>query len=103
LFMVTGSAWHVTVHTPDRCYPAAGFTQETRPANHSVSLGGDREPIEFATARFSKAEVLQGTEMLHIFWTFSESGEWHGPLLAKRAYANKPALYKVYLITKAAQ
>jgi len=97
VFLVCGTARHVTIHTPDWCYVGAGYEMQGEPVTHSVDCGDTMEPPEFLTALFVK-ETPVACQSLRIFWTYSDDGTWKGPKLAKAAYAGKSAIYKIYLI-----
>lgn len=97
VYLVSGTARHVTIHTPDWCYVGAGFEMEEKPRNYSIDCGpGIMEP-EFATTTFLR-NSFAATEHLRILWTFTDNGTWVGPTWAKPHFAGRPALYKLYLI-----
>jgi hypothetical protein len=101
VYLVAGTARHITIHTPDWCYPGAGFEKEEDVTPHIIDCGGEPPmPVAFSTAVFRKEELSE-IQRLRIFWSYSEDGVWEGPTLAKARYANRPALYKVYLIAPA--
>ena len=101
VYLVAGSARHVTIHTPDWCYVGAGYE----------IIGGDVQqytdaeattvspPPEYLTALFQKENVME-THRIRIFWSFSDDGTWRGPRMPKPTYAGRPALYKIYMITE---
>jgi hypothetical protein len=96
VYLVVGTARHVTIHTPDWCYVGAGYEMEGDSKPFTVELGS--EVHEFTTARFRK-ENTEGVNRLRIFWSYSDDGKWVGPSWPKTHFAGKPALCKVYLIT----
>ena len=98
VFVVTGTARHVTIHTPDWCYQGAGFKMEKEPYPYSIECGSETESPEFSTTTFVKQSAT-ATQRLRIFWTYSDSGKWEGPRWPKPFFAGRPALVKVYLIT----
>jgi hypothetical protein len=98
MFLVCGTARHVTIHTPDWCYVGAGYEMQGEPVSHTIDCGDEMTAPEFLTALFEKDTPL-GRQSLRIFWTYSYDGTWQGPKLAKSAYAGRKALYKIYLIT----
>ena len=98
LYIICGHSRDITMHTPDRCYPKAGFSQEkTRSEPFTVEL--DEGSAEFYTNTFRK-EDLQGIRNLRIFWSWAVDAEtgWQAPDLPRRAFAAKRAIYKMYLI-----
>ncbi len=100
VYLVSGSARHVTIHTPDWCYVGAGYSMEHEPQQYTLQdVEGIETAPEFLTTRFKKEEALR-TERIRIFWSFSDNGTWIGPRMPKPAFAGKSAMYKIYLITK---
>ena len=96
MFLVCGTSRHITLHTPDKCYTAAGFDMEGTPTARDVEAGIG-EPVEFAVGRFYKEEA-GSIDHLEIMWSFSSDGVWHGPRWARTSLAGKDAIYKIYLI-----
>jgi hypothetical protein len=97
LYLVSGTARHITIHTPDWCYVAAGFDMEGQPTNYSVDCPSLPTNPEFLTTTFIKQDPIN-TFRLRILWSYSDDGKWEGPKWVKPTYAGRPALYKVYLI-----
>ena len=98
VFLVSGTARHVTIHTPDWCYVGAGFEMEGQPHPYIIECESlDIDP-EFQTTTFTKRGTLRD-HSLRIFWSFTDDGDWQGPRSAKTEFAGRKALYKIYLIT----
>ena len=99
MYAVSGTARHITIHSPDWCYQGAGFKMDAKPAQYSIDCGAGGVP-EFLTAVFRKPDPSgSGNQsVLRIFWTYSDDGKWLGPEWAKAYFAGKKALYKIYLI-----
>jgi len=115
-FVVCATPHDASGHTPDRCYPGAGFEIGEAEHRHPIGLLDGREAETF-TATFRK----QG-QTLRIFWTYGiaepaddntrpgaepdvdgiASAEtrlrWIAPGIARIALAGQPAVYKVYAI-----
>jgi hypothetical protein len=96
VFVVCALPYDASAHTPDRCYPGAGFT--VGESEHRVKLPaeGDRQ-----------AEALTGTfvksgQTLRIFWTYgvARTGriDWVAPQLPRIALSGEPSVYKLYVI-----
>ena len=98
IYLVSGTARNVTIHTPNWCYVGAGFDMEGKPHAYEIDCGAEAMPAEFITTTFLRS-ALQLNEHLRIFWTFSDNGAWAGPSGVKAHFAGRPALYKLYLIT----
>jgi hypothetical protein len=98
-FVVCALPYDASAHTPDRCYPGAGFTIGESEHRVKVPIGEDRQ-----------AEVLTGTfqksgQTLRIFWTYGIGGaggdgriDWVAPQLPRIALSGEPSVYKLYAI-----
>jgi len=98
LYLICGHSRDISVHTPDRCYPAAGFEKLARPSEFKLTDAG--AAAEFQTTTFRKEET-EGIRHVRVFWTWSEDGQWTAPTAARRAFAGVPALFKLYFIGNA--
>jgi hypothetical protein len=103
MYLVSGAAKHITIHSPDWCFVGAGYQLEGKVENYVVKFppGGDIADPEFATAIFRKPDIAE--QGLRIFWTYSYDGIWKGPThpnWAKAAYGGRPAMFKIYLIAE---
>jgi hypothetical protein len=102
VYLVSGTARHVTIHTPDWCYVGAGYEKVQDPQQYPDNESPLEPKPEFVTAIFRKETPLLKSE-IRIYWTFSDDGQWFGPKIPKAAFAGRPALYKLYLITDIAE
>ncbi|MGQ9606807.1 MAG: exosortase-associated EpsI family protein [Thermogutta sp.] len=116
LFLVGGWSRDVSVHTPDACYPGAGFTMEGRPypflveyvppISESESGGpkgaadGTVRTAEFTTAVFTKAEPT-GTVRLRVFWAWQDGSGWKSPPMPRWTYGGRRPLVKAYFVAEA--
>jgi hypothetical protein len=99
-FIVCALPYDASAHTPDRCYPGAGFSIGESEHRVKVNLGEGRVAEAF-TATF----VKQG-QTLRIFWTYGIPGgsagattlDWIAPQLARMTLAGEPSVYKLYAI-----
>ncbi len=99
VFIVCALPYDASAHTPDRCYPGAGFTIGESEHRVRVDLGEGRV-VEAFTGTF----VKQG-QTLRIFWTYGVPDDsagatldWLAPQLARITLAGQPAVYKLYAI-----
>ena len=99
IFLVSGKAYHITIHTPDWCYVAAGYEMNGDPSNYAFDVKGLSARPEFLHADFRK-ETSTETTRLRILWSYSEDSVWTAPKLAEHLFASKPALYKLYIISE---
>ena len=96
LFLICGHMRDVAVHTPDRCYPAAGFKQLGDIAE--CSLKADGTTAEFRTTRFRR-EAAEGIQNQRVFWTWGHNDQWTAPEMPRATFRGIRALYKMYLIS----
>lgn len=92
VFAVCATPHDASGHTPDRCYPSAGF--EIGEQEHRETI-----PLEDGT----KAEAFSGSfrkpgESLRILWTYTATGKWMAPQIARIELANFPAVFKLYTL-----
>lgn len=104
-FVVCARPHDASGHTPDRCYPGAGFEIGEAEHRQKIPLSDGREAETF-TGTFRKT----GTT-LRIFWTYGIRAEdriadedvgaprsWIAPQIARIALVGEPAVYKLYAI-----
>ncbi len=84
-------------HSPDLCYPAAGFEMLNQP-QHEVKQIGDTE-AQFFTTTFRKSDPASGTHDERGYWTWTSDGTWLAPSNQRLTYAGEKALYKLYIFT----
>lgn len=96
LFLVTGHARIVSLHTPDRCYPASGFSQVGDQIRYTVEAEGTRS--DFYTTIFRKS-TPEGLQNVRVFWTWGHDSKWQAPDRPHRAFAGVGALYKLYMVS----
>jgi hypothetical protein len=100
LSVVLECGWpgHVAVHTPDVCYPNAGYQLVAPPARHTLPSG----PGEFWVGEFRKPEAPTRDE-LRIFWAWSAGGGWQVPRNPRLAFGGRHVLYKLCVIRRVSQ
>jgi hypothetical protein len=92
VFIVCATPHDASGHTPDRCYPGAGF--EIAEPEHRQSLPlTDGRTAETFTGTFRKTG-----QTLRVFWTYGVDGRWIAPQIARIELAGKSAVYKLYAI-----
>lgn len=91
-FVVCALPHHASGHTPDRCYPGAGF--EIAEAEHRQALTlNDGRAAEAFTGTFRKTG-----QTLRVYWTYGGDGTWLAPQIARIELAGRGAVYKLYAI-----
>lgn len=96
LFLVCGHMRHVSVHTPDRCYPANGFEQQGDPQHFTLATSAG--PVETFTTTF-RQEDATGVHRQRVFWTWGYEDRWRAPDNPRVTFGGVRALYKMYLIS----
>ena len=92
VFVVCATPHDASGHTPDRCYPSAGF---------EIGEQEHREVIPLESG--DKAEAFSGSfkkpgDSLRILWTYAATGKWIAPQIARIELANNPAVFKLYAL-----
>lgn len=99
LVIICGHMRNVCVHTPDRCYPAAGFEQLGEPMHAKIEAKG--EQAKLFTTTFQKTGP-DGIQQVRVYWTWGHDGRWDAPDWPREAYGGVRAMYKLYLIASVA-
>jgi hypothetical protein len=104
VLLVWGRPDPVSQHTPDQCYPSAGF----KPANEMVREAIDAEPPRAAAEFFVRDYAKPGPDprRLRIYWAWNADGHWQAPddphdaLARHRQYYTYGGgvLFKLYVI-----
>jgi Protein of unknown function (DUF3485) len=99
VLMVGGLPGDISSHTPDACYPGAGYTlRETSPFDYRYG-SGDKH-AEFRTALAARGGVIPS--VLRILWGWNASKGWTAPAEPRWSFASEPWLCKVYVIRETA-
>lgn len=97
ILIVCGRPGPISVHTPDVCYRGAGYVPITSPERVAMSRNRQSES-QIWTMRFTPPKSRIDIRELKISWYWYTSNGVETPLSARMAFANEPALYKVYFI-----
>lgn len=92
VFIVCATPHDASGHTPDRCYPGAGFEIAETEHRQSIPLV-DGQTAETFTGTFRKTG-----QTLRVFWTYGIDGRWIAPQIARIELAGTSAVYKLYAI-----
>ena len=96
IFIICGHSRDTAVHTPNICYPRAGYTQLEKPAT-KYSFDAEIEN-EFYTATF-RAKDQDGGGIVRVFWGWATDPKWVAPDGAKSSFPGETGLVKMYFIT----
>lgn len=113
LWLIVGHSRNIVRHTPDICYPSAGFTALGSQIKHQIKPK-EGEPGMFYTAEFVKEDAMS-RHKIRVFWSWNGNKEgqygWKAPSSggaladmigikgARAYYGNNTALYKMYFTT----
>jgi hypothetical protein len=95
LLIVCGESGPISVHTPEDCMVAAGFTAASIPEHVSLGPSGQR-PIRLLRNAYLNQEAT-GTSDSEIYWCWGADRRWDVPDDPRLAYADRPYLFKVYI------
>jgi hypothetical protein len=104
LWLIVGHARDISFHTPDVCYPSAGFEARAKESGlYPMQYGTEGATAPFLTNTFIKADVT-GQQLLRVFWSWFNPEEtknegkvlWEAPHNARWHFGNARALYKMY-------
>jgi hypothetical protein len=100
ILVVCGKPGAISVHTPEVCFPGAGYKMLGEPRSATLSVGEGSPDAEFKTARFLRADSPDNSEM-EAFWAWTTDGHWQAPNYPRWTFGRYAALYKLYVIRKA--
>ncbi len=99
--LVCGRPGPVSVHTPEVCYPGAGFElAQSHPGSFSVDADGRR--ADLFEADFENHESFPH-QRLRVYWSWNATGTWRVPDNPRLAFASRPVLYKLYLVSRTSE
>jgi len=91
--LVCGMPGPVSIHTPDVCYGASGYTVGQKTAFALKELAGTPT---FFTADMKRPNTAEGLPQ-RLFWAWRASGKWQVADNPRQTFSNRPCLYKFYL------
>lgn len=109
VYLLVGWSRDMAVHTPDACYPGAGFVMDTSPQPFTLTYGSEKgeggshathlRQAEFTTAIFTKSEPT-GVTRLRIFWSWNDGRGWQSPKFPRWTFGGQRPLVKLYLVAE---
>ncbi len=103
LWLVVGHSRDISRHTPDVCYQAQGFSQDSEAVQkHRIEAEGE-EPATFHTARFRREDMAGVPTRVFWAWNANESPDhqtWEAPDNQRVYFGNNTALYKMYFTAR---
>jgi hypothetical protein len=95
VFLVCGRLSDMYYHTPERCYPAAGYVMGGSTADISVPAG--KADARFKSASFQKSDQK---DYGRIYWSWSVGKSWETSDQSKWRFQGQRAMYKLYVVCK---
>lgn len=96
VLLIGGLPGDIATHTPDACYPGAGYELSTPEPFKYRSSPPDGPRAGFLTACAERGGA--DPSVLRIFWTWHSAGGWAAPEDARWRFASEPTLCKLYVI-----
>lgn len=98
LMIVCGRPGPIAAHTPEVCYPGAGFQVLSDHIRVTLERGNARPPDLFWKLRLNKKDSVL-PQYLNVTYSWSPDGTWLAPERdARFAFADAAVLYKLYAI-----
>jgi Protein of unknown function (DUF3485) len=97
VLVLYGAADSVFAHTPDVCYPSAGFGHVIPPADRELTTSTSPKPVAFRTSYFTKKEA--GLPLyVEVFCTFRHNGKWLPDVTSRwKMFRSHPSMFKIQI------
>ncbi len=98
VFVLYGPAIKVFAHSPDACYPAAGYqTVPQSSVEGEIEIPGSATPAEYSKAYYVK-NVGGASQYNEAVWTFRHDGKWLSDVKSQwKGFRYHPAMFKVQI------
>lgn len=94
LIVLYGPAVELFFHTPEVCYPAAGYTQRDGPDQRLIGSGGVVAP--FRSLVFVKGQEAEA-DRVEVYYSWRYQGRWTPELGTFKQFERIPGVYKIQL------
>ncbi|MCA9235145.1 MAG: exosortase-associated EpsI family protein [Planctomycetales bacterium] len=91
--LIVGPFGPMSVHTPEVCYPLAGYGALQTPQKLTIGAAGDAGENEFWTTAFAPKEL--GGLPLQVYYAWYHNGHWMAPDWPRFDLGGDPALHKI--------
>jgi hypothetical protein len=95
VLLLTGLPGNIASHTPDACYPGAGYALG-EPEGFTCKYGPEEKTAQFRTAIAAKAGPSPST--LRVYWSWNGAKGWSAPEDARWTFSAERRLTKLYLV-----
>jgi hypothetical protein len=94
LIVLYGPAVELFFHTPEVCYPGAGYTQLDGPDQRVIGTGGVHAP--FRSLVFVKGQVADA-DRVEVYYSWRYHGRWTPEFGTFKQFERIPGVYKIQL------
>jgi hypothetical protein len=95
LLVACGRPGPLAVHTPQICFPGAGYRMTGEPTRSTLDLPGGAA-AEYWTTTFKNGDDTV-PEQVRVVWLWNAKGAWSAPDNPRWQFAGLPVLYKIYV------
>jgi hypothetical protein len=95
VFLACGRPGPISLHSPDICYPGAGYRLVTGIKKINVDIPNFLGKVEFAVWEFEIPNTEKSRIRLYSSWYAKWS--WQVPARPRWTFGNQPVLHKLYL------
>jgi hypothetical protein len=99
VLLLGGLPGRISTHTPDVCYPGAGYALSA-PTSFEYRSAPDKPPSVFRTALAIRGGP--NPSALRLLWSWNASKGWTTPDEPRWTFASEPMLCKLYVIRETA-
>jgi hypothetical protein len=99
VLLVGGLPGRISTHTPEACYPGAGYSLGS-PTQFVYAYGPEKRQAEFRAALATRGGTSPST--LRIFWGWNAASGWSAPDEPRWAFGPSSALCKLYVVRETA-
>jgi hypothetical protein len=96
VFLTCGKPGPASLHSPDICYPGAGFQRKTNIKKFDLDGPNASNKTEFAAAEFEKPNSEK--DRVRVYWSWYASGTWQVPTQPRWTFGNQRVVHKLYVI-----
>jgi hypothetical protein len=95
VLLLSGLPGDISTHTPEVCYPGAGYYLAT-PDAFALTYGSPEQKAELRTAVAIRGGA--NPSVLRIFWVWKGSKGWSAPEQPRWTFASESVLSKLYIV-----
>lgn len=96
LLIVCGRPGPITVHGPEVCLGASGYTLVRPEQQKSINSPGREDRDTFWVGRFQRSRAAL-TEVMEVTWSWNATGDWQAVRNPRLYFAPQRVLYKLYI------